>query len=444
MKYKHFIFGTLLLSATGFISRVIGFFYRIFLSKVYGETGMGIYQLVSPVSAIVYALSAAGIQTAVSKITAEKVNLKSRKQDILHLLIAAMLISVGIATLCSLIIIFFREPIAVHIIGEARTIPLLTMLALHFPFSSMHSCINGVYYGLHKSAIPAISQLLEQIGRVGSVYFIYLYADSKGCNITLSGAVLGITIGEIIAVFFSFIALFITSHKEKFILIFRPGLIAEKIHRLINFAAPLSLNRIIINLLSAFEAFLLPRQLMAFGLSREGALSLYGVLTGMAIPIIMFPSALPSSANVLLLPIVSEADATKNNERIRNLLIRSVRYSLIFGFSCTLIFLLAADFAGTYLFNSPLAGSYIRNLSFICPFLYIGGTFSSILHGLGKIRYTFITSTSCLILRILLVICIVPVFGMKGYLWIMLFYAITTSSLFFLALKKYLLYNKPY
>ena len=66
------VFGTVVLTITGFVSRFIGFFYRIFLSRVFGAEGMGIYQLTAPVLALTFALSAAGIQTAISKFVARE------------------------------------------------------------------------------------------------------------------------------------------------------------------------------------------------------------------------------------------------------------------------------------------------------------------------------------------------------------------------------------
>ena len=60
------VMGTVILTATGLITRVIGFFYRIYLSRQFGEEGMGIYQLLSPVLALSFSLTAAGFQTAIS------------------------------------------------------------------------------------------------------------------------------------------------------------------------------------------------------------------------------------------------------------------------------------------------------------------------------------------------------------------------------------------
>ena len=70
IKKSRILSGALLLTAAGMISRIIGFFYRIFLSRTFGAENIGIYQLISPVMALAYSLSVAGFQTAISRITA--------------------------------------------------------------------------------------------------------------------------------------------------------------------------------------------------------------------------------------------------------------------------------------------------------------------------------------------------------------------------------------
>lgn len=163
----------------------------------------------------------------------------------------------------------------------------------------------------------------------------------------------------------------------------------------------------------------------------------------MALPLIFFPSALTGSVSVLLLPIVSEAESVQNTERLASVIIRTVKYTLYFGFFCTIIFFLGGKIAGNILFHSSLAGFYIQNLSFICPFLYLGTTLSSILHGLGKTTYTFLCNIVCLSLRITGMMFLVPIYGMKGYLWTLLIYSILISFLYFLALSKFMRYNNP-
>ncbi len=61
------ITGTLLMTASGIASRIIGFFYRIFLAQTIGAEALGIYQLIAPVFAMCFALTASSIQTSISK-----------------------------------------------------------------------------------------------------------------------------------------------------------------------------------------------------------------------------------------------------------------------------------------------------------------------------------------------------------------------------------------
>ena len=116
------------------------------------------------------------------------------------------------------------------------------------------------------------------------------------------------------------------------------------------------------------------------------ALRLYGVLTGMALPCILFPSALTTSIGTVLMPAVSAAQASDDNRRIIRLLKQSV------------------------------GRSFILTLSWICPFLYTNTALTSIINGLGKTFCTLLVNTAGLLVRIAGVFFAIPKFGIYGYL----------------------------
>lgn len=208
--------------------------------------------------------------------------------------------------------------------------------------------------------------------------------------------------------------------------------------RLLSLAVPLSLNRTLINFLQSIEAIYIPQCLLRYGYDNAKALSVYGVLTGMALPLILFPSAITNSISVLLLPIVSEADSTGNQGTIRKAVRKSIQYCLLLGFLCTAFFLCFGRLAGTLLYHSSLAGSFILTLSFICPFLYIASTLNSILNGLGKTAQTFAFSMLSLLFRLLFVFYAIPLFGIQGYLWGLLASQLLQTMLCILAVRKYI------
>lgn len=420
------LIGTVILTVTGLLSRFIGFFYRIFLSKTFGAEGMGIYQLISPVLALSFSLTVSGIQTAISKYVAGETTTHDYKNSF-RTLWAGFVLAMSLSFGCMAFIYHFADWIAVTFLLEKRTAPLLRIISLSIPMAAVHSCINGYFYGIKKTAIPALSQLSEQIVRVGSVYVIYHICLEKNMVPTISFAVVGLVIGESASMIVSVIAILLRSLQvfgphTRFRPFSAPGgslyeLYCGICQKLLPLAIPLSANRIVINMLQSIEAIYIPNRLIAYGLSNADALGVYGVLTGMSMPLILFPSAITNSISVLLLPIVSEADANGNRNAVTRAILTSIKYCLLLGFLCTGAFLLFGRMAGRILYNSELAGSFILTLSFICPFLYIASTLNSILNGLGKTKLTFFYSIISLLVRLLFVFFAIPIWGIKGYLW---------------------------
>ena len=165
------------------------------------------------------------------------------------------------------------------------------------------------------------------------------------------------------------------------------------------------------------EAVLIPSRLRLCGLTNNEALSTYGVITGMALPMILFPSAITNSVAVMLLPSVAEDQASGNLANVRRTIEATMKYCLILGIFAAGLFFVYGRTIGTLLFSNEEAGTFLQILAFISPFLYLNSTLSSILNGLGKTRFCFYQNIAGLTTRILFVVYAIPAFGILGYLW---------------------------
>ena len=397
--------GTFILTVAGLISRLIGFYYRIFLSNAIGSEGMGLYQLVLPIVGLAFALCVGGIETAISKFVAT-----GRNSSLT--LISGIFLSCSLSIFMTLIIYLNADYIATRIFLNSSCSYLIRIIAFAIPFICIENCINGYYYGLKKATVPAISQLIEQILRVGIVYLIITYFISIHRPITAIVATYGLVAGEVASCVFVCISLIFRKNFH-FVL----NGISKEIRRIISMALPLSANRILLTLLMGGEAILIPAQLIVYGLNTSEALSVYGVLTGMAFPLILFPSTITNSVSVFLLPTVSKAQADNNTKTISYTISNSLKYSLIMGFFFTALFIVYGGRIGSLLFHNQNVGSFVTVLAWLCPFLYIATTLGSILNGLGKTTVTCIQNTVGILIRISFIIIFVPHYGIVGYMW---------------------------
>ena len=419
------VVGTFVLTLTGFVSRIIGFFYRIYLSRLFGEEGMGIYQLLNPVLALSFALTAAGFQTAISKFVAQAGASGTSLRSAYRPMILGLSLSVPLSAL-SLAVIY----LGVGLLMEPRCAPMLRILAFSIPPSAIHGCINGYFYGKKKASIPAFTQLLEQCCRVGCVYLLASCALGTGRQPTVSAAVLGLTVGEFLSMTATVAAIYIQYARD----LRSPA--REAAPSPLPAGFPLTANRIVLGLLQSLETVTLPASLRAYGYDTATSLSVYGVLTGMAFPLIFFPNAITGSVSVLLLPLISESRARGDLRSVRRYTLRTIRLCGLLGLLCMTFFLIFGQRLGELLFHSPLAGYFITVLGFLCPFLYLDNTLSSILQGLGMAARLFLMNVSALVLRLLFVFLAVPRMGIRGYLYGLLAGQTALCSMYLLCLYR--------
>ena len=328
--------GTFILTIAGFLTRILGFFYKIFLSSALGAENLGIYQLIFPIYSLCFTLYAGGIQTAISKlVAAQKNNSPKEKKNILAKGIA---LSFSIACFCSILLYHTSDFLAVSFIKEERCANSLRLLCCVLPFCSITSCINGFYYGMKKTSVPAITQLIEQSSRIiFSLAFVYYFAKDN-TYFSCEFAVFAIAVGEFTSMVYNLFSLLLS--KDKTAKTTNTSANTHIYRDIIAFALPLTSTHLVISLLHSLESILIPNMLKLSGMSTKGALSIYGILTGMSMSLLMFPSTITNSLSVLLLPSVSEAQANSNHTYIKKAVENSVKYCLLIGLFCTTVFLI--------------------------------------------------------------------------------------------------------
>lgn len=406
--------GTFILTGAGFLTRFIGFFFRMFLSHTFGEEQVGLYQLIFPVFALCFSICSAGIETALSRCVAQKLSF-GKKEEADSLLYQALILALCLSLSLSFLMNKNATFLAIYILGDLRCEPLLSTLSYALPFASVHCCIHGYYLGQKQTKIPALSQFIEQLARVGAVYIMYLIFQNNHSQATIRLAVLGLVIGESVSSAFCFRCFLNTRHLPlSFLRLWKDRHLGKE---LVKLSTPLTCTRVLTNLLQSIENISIPLRLQLYGFQNSEALSIYGVLTGMALPCILFPTALTNSVSTMLLPTVAEIQATSKTKQLRSLIYKVILFGFSFGAFCGLLFLFFGSFIGKLMFDSTLAGDFMRTLAWICPFLYVNTTLISIINGLGKTTISFLINICNLAIRILSVWYGIPLFGMQGYLW---------------------------
>lgn len=410
--------GTFFLTFSGMLSRLIGFLYRIFLSREIGAEGLGLYQQIMPLFGLCLSVSALGMQSAISKNVADCNGhsiCKQKTAPAIAFVHSGLFVSILLSVLFCFLLRAFSSPIAIYVLKNPASAPLLSLMAICLIPASIHACINGYYYGKKNAILPCISQISEQLARVFGVYLLFVILTEKGQPLLSIHAVYGILFGEIAGTLISVTALCKEDSQKASLPQYK-----EAFFTLLPLALPLTLTQTFTHLSSSIENLLLPIMLQKYGHSLSEAFRIYGVFSGMVMSVIFFPCVLTNSVAVILLPTISEANACKNKARIVSSITAACTFGTLFGLFFSILFFLCGNFIGEFVFKEVLAGFYIKRLAFLCPLLFIYALLAAVLNGLSASKQVLYISLLSAGIRIFFIAILVPAYGMKAVIFGML------------------------
>ena len=177
------------------------------------------------------------------------------------------------------------------------------------------------------------------------------------------------------------------------------------------------MNSFSVTLLQSVQSILIPMMLYRFYGNRYRSVEIYGILSGMALPFIMFPSTITNALSLMLLPKISAAKTHNDPSYLRRCAILPLIFCTFLGIGAFGGFFVFGPWIGNFFFHDPLCGKYLRSLSFLCPFLYCSSILSTILNGLGKTKDTLLHNSVSLVIQICFILFAIPLYGVNGYLW---------------------------
>ena len=423
MKISLFIKNTVIVVFTGLILRMVGMFFKVWLAEKIGSEGLGLYQLIFSVYTLAATFATAGISTAVPRLVSEEE--QNGLSAVKKVMSRAVWLTLSAALLSTTIIYFGAEPIAIYLLKDTRAVMSLKILSFSLPFMGLSSLSRGYFLARRKQIQPSAVQMVEQAVRIAVTITAVGLTIEKGLAYTSAAVLLGDVVAETASFFLNWI-LYIIDRKN----LPKEGQTPKKtVRRILHIAMPITGSSYISSALHTAESLLVPIKLSVFHGSKERALELFGAIKGMALPTIFFPAAFLSSMSTMLIPEVSSAKALGDFRKVRQTISQSVGTTLVLSCFIAIGFMLNADDISMIIYNDTDVGGIIKTLSPIIPFMYLESVTAGLLKGLDCQLDMLYYNTFDSILRITAVLTVLPFFGIKGYLGIMIVSNIFTCSL---------------
>ncbi|MCE5285920.1 MAG: polysaccharide biosynthesis protein [Pelosinus sp.] len=423
MSKDSFLKGALILTVAGVIVKVIGSVNRILLSRLLGGEGIGLYQMAYPIYMLALSVSSAGIPVAISIIVAEKVALGDfRGAHRVFRVSFGLLLATGIV-FTGVLYAGAGWLIDHHFVRDARAYYAIAALAPAIMFVTVLSSFRGFFQGMQMMTPTAVSQIMEQFVRVGTMILLAYLLLPQGLEYAAAGASFGAAPGAMAALLV--LIFFYVRQRRHFKECIRQqsGQVKESgmriIKRIVRLALPVSLANIMLPVVSNIDLLIVPQRLEAAGYSVAQATELFGYLTGMATALINLPTILTASLAVGLVPAVSEAFTLNNHQRIYQRTATAVRIANLITIPSFVGMYLLATPISQMLYGTPNAGTSIAVLSLSIIFMGIHQVTTGVLQGLGHTAIPLINMVLSAVCKIVLcwTLTALPAWGIEGAAW---------------------------
>jgi stage V sporulation protein B len=421
---QKFMYGALLLMTASFITRILGFFYKVYTIRLIGPEGIGLYEMVFPVYSLFLVMTTAGIPVAVSKLISESYAQRNTNnvRRIFYVSIFFLIVS---GLLSTIIIIWLAPYLATKIFSDTRvywpfiaTIPAIFIVAVG-------SVFRGYFQGIQNMLPNSLSQIFETVIRFIVGIYLATYLLNYGLEFSAAGLAIAMVSGEIVGLVV--LILFFKNSKE----ISEPSCgvsysITRTLKEIYVLALPITLTRVVVSFSSTLHAVLIPKGLSLAGYSVKEATQIYGQFSGMAFSLINLPTIITVSLAISLVPAIAEAAARRNYILIKKRTNQAFRITIITAIPVAIVFINLSEQLMGLFYNSSEAGVILKVLALGCPFFYLQHTTGGLLQGLGRVEVIFKNALFSTLIDTGLIYWLTPHFGIYGSI-----FAVITGSIYY-------------
>lgn len=423
MKKQSLLKGTIILGVAGITAKFLGIFFRWPLIMLIGDEGVGYYQMSYPLYTFFVAV-ASGIPVAVSKMVSEKSALGDMEGS-REVLDKAFLLMIIIGGGFSAVLFIFSKNLISIFKWDARSYYSLIGIAWAPIFISVLGAFRGFFQGLQNMSPTAVSQIIEQFGRViigvGLAYLLL----GRGIEFSAGGAAFGAAAGGILAGVYLIIvyvrnmnSIFYSSGPKIKRFSFFKTLYTnyETMNKLLYIAIPISLGATVGTIMSLIDSLLVPQLLLSAGFSYKQSTILFGQLTGKAFVLVNVPLTLSVALCASIVPIIAEAFILNNKKEVFMKVQSAMKISMVIAIpSCFGLFCMASPILQLIFPGHSDGYLILRYLSICIPFIILAQTSTAVLQASGKyLKPVLNLGIGCLV-KILITYLLVPVASINIY-----------------------------
>ena len=399
-KNSFYIQGTIL-AAASILTRIMGIAFRIPLTRIIGDEGIGAYSNAYEVYNMALLLSTYSIPIAVSKLVSAR---ESKKEYInsYRVFKTAMIFSAIAGAIAALVTYFGAEFFSTTLFkSESSAIPLRFLAPTIFVFAIM-GVLRGFFQGKNTMLPTAISQLLEQffhvvVGLVAAIILMKMYADSEfRVAYGAAGGTFGTLIGAVVSLLFlgAIFFMYYPTLKRRFRK--DSGAVEEDYQMLFKLVLltilPIILNQTLYSVSGTLDSVLLNSVLDSKGISEETRLILWGRYSSKYRLLANLPLSIASAIGVAVVPNIVRAHTERNQRLLYEKTAQSIKFNMMIAVPCAFGMAVLAKPIMVLLFNdSTEMTTYLMQFGAAAIILYAySTTTSNVLQGLSMMKYPVI------------------------------------------------------
>lgn len=416
MRKESFVYGAAILVLSSVINRILGFIYQVFIIRLIGAEGIGLFSMVYPIYVLLIVISTAGIPVAVAKFVAEELAKNNLKR--VFKILKLSLIIMGSLSIIVTISVYYLTPFLLGTVFPNPNVYWCFISLLPGIFIvAISSAFRGFFQGLQNMTPTAVSQTIEQIIRVVSGLIIAYLMLPHGIIAAAIGASLGVVLGELTGLITMLVIFWmnLSKIKQQYGSGYKNNTYdTSLIPKIIRFSIPVTLSRIISTVILSIDAIIIPQQLQIAGNSLSEATIIYGKFTGMSLVLLFIPTVVTISLATSLVPAISEALAQKNWLTVQYRSKEALRLTIVAGLPSLVTFYLVPNIICQLLFRYPDAGDSLRILAIGGIFLFLQQTTNGILQGLGEVNIPLINLLIGSTIKVIGIFILTSIFGIIG------------------------------